>query len=143
MFLRRRKPLITRDESLRSVCLRNTNIKAERQENGELLITIERGKAWWVNVISKVFYVPTHRQFVLDELGASVWDMCDGKTPVRAMIGKFASKYKLNRREAEVSVVEYLKRLARKRLIGIAVPRKPEKAGSRAKHNRGAKSRPT
>jgi len=74
-------------------------------------------------LLARVFYVPKSRKIVLDELGTFVWERCDGQTTVRDLIGIFAERYKLGRREAEVSLTEYLRTLAKRGLIGIAVPR--------------------
>jgi hypothetical protein len=41
---------------------------------------------------------------------------------VAALIEQFRQHYKLNYREAEVSITTYLRQLAKRRLIGIAVP---------------------
>ena len=77
----------------------------------------------WGRFLSKLLRMEDmERRIALDEIGAYVWDMCDGETTVRTMIGRFTDKYKLNRKEAEVSMVEYLRTLAKKGLIGIIVP---------------------
>ena len=47
---------------------------------------------------------------------------------VRDIIQAMSTRYKLHRKEAEVSVVTYLRQLARKGLIGIAVPKTRDEA---------------
>ena len=59
----------------------------------------------------------------LDEIGSFVWRLCDGNHSVREIIRALAARYKLHRKEAEVSVVAYLRTLAKRRLIAVAVPR--------------------
>ena len=62
----------------------------------------------------------------LDEIGSLVWELCDGEHSVRHIVRALAERYKLHRKEAEVSVVAYLRMLAKKRFIAIAVLKSPE-----------------
>ena len=124
---RRQKPL-SREQSLASVPLRNEAIKAERTDTGDVRLLIPRRETWWVRTLSRFFYVPTNHKITLDEIGSFVWDQCDGKTNVRQIIQALCKHYKLHRKEAEVSVVAYLRTLAKKRLIGIAVLKKQDKS---------------
>ncbi|MCP4694325.1 MAG: PqqD family protein [Desulfobacterales bacterium] len=55
----------------------------------------------------------------LDALGASVWDMLDGKRTVKQVIEKFARIHQLNFKEAEASVTTFLRELGRRGLIGM------------------------
>lgn len=125
-FGRRQAPL-TREESLASVPVRNAAVVTRRTDAGEIEITIPRLEALWVRVLARVFYVPKARKLVLDELGTYVWERCDGSTTVKDLVAGFSERYKLGRREAEVSLTEYLKLLAKRGLIGIAVPRDPRR----------------
>jgi len=124
-FRRRPKPL-TREQSLTSVPLRNEAIEVERTNAGEVRLLIPRRQTWWVKTLARVFYVPKKRRITLDEIGSYVWELCDGRTNVRQIIRALCKRYKLHRKEAEVSVVAYLRQLAKKRLIGIAVLKKPQ-----------------
>jgi hypothetical protein len=122
-FRTRQGPSISREESFASLPVRNEALPTRRTDAGEIEITIPRREALWVGLLARVFYVPKSRKIVLDELGTFVWERCDGQTTVRDLIGIFAERYKLGRREAEVSLTEYLRTLAKRGLIGIAVPR--------------------
>ncbi|HUT33413.1 MAG TPA: PqqD family protein [Planctomycetota bacterium] len=119
-FWRRPKPL-SREQSLASVPLRNQAVREERTDAGELRLVIPLRPAWWARLLSRVLYVPRQRRIVLDEIGGYVWGLCDGKRSVRDLVGALSTRYKLHRKEAEVSVVAYLRQLARRGLIGIAV----------------------
>jgi len=119
-LLRRQKPL-TREQSLSSIPVRNELIEVERGDDGEVRLVIPRREDWWVRAASRFFYVPRKRRITLDEIGGFVWDMCDGKNHVRDIIRALAKRYKLHRKEAEVSVVAYLRTLAKRRLIAVAV----------------------
>jgi len=63
----------------------------------------------------------TTRTYELDALGMFVWESCDGRTSVRQLIRRFAGRYDVNVREAEVAVVKFLQLLMKKGLIGMSV----------------------
>lgn len=131
-FWRRPQPL-SREQSLASVPLRNQAVEVERTDAGELRLVVALRATWWAKLLSGIFYIPKKRRFVLDEIGGFVWELCDGKRNVRDIIQALAARYKLHRKEAEVSVVAYLRQLARRGLIGIAVLKSPEEPKARAR----------
>lgn len=65
---------------------------------------------------------PVVRRFELDELGGEVWRMIDGKTTVRMMIERFATAHQLSLREAEVSMLAYLRMLTERGIMVLAWP---------------------
>lgn len=101
--------------------VRNEALEWDRDENGDVSITLVRAKSWKINLLSRVFYIPERRKLILDEVGSVVWEMCDGKTSVEAMIRRLSAQYKLNVKESEVSLLHYLKQLGQKRLVGFLV----------------------
>ncbi|HPD15203.1 MAG TPA: PqqD family protein [Planctomycetota bacterium] len=121
-FWRRQQPL-SREQSLASVPVRNAAIEEERTDEGEVRLVIPLRAPRWAWPLSRLFYVPKTRRVVLDEIGAYVWSLCDGERSVREIIQALSRRYKLHRKEAEVSVVAYLRQLARRGLLGIAVRR--------------------
>ena len=100
---------------------RNELVTWEKTDSGEAQITVERQNSWKIRLLSKVFYIPKKRTITLDEVGSMVWQMCDGRTAVAQMIEDLRSKYKLDRKEAEVSLLAYLKTLGQKRFIGFVL----------------------
>jgi len=129
-FWRRSKPF-SREQSLASVPLRNAAVEEQRTDAGEVRLVIPLRATWWARLLSRAFYVPSTRRVVLDEIGGYVWGLCDGKHNVRQIIQALAKRYRLHRKEAEVSVVAYLRQLARRRLIGVAVPRPTQQPKAR------------
>jgi len=130
MWFRKKRPALTREQSLHSVPVKNQHIEETRTDDGLVLLYLPRRDAWWIRALSRIFFIPKGRRIALDELGSTVWGMFDGETDVGGLIKRFAEKYRLSKREAELSVVAYLRMLARKGLIGIAVldaPRRPAK----------------
>ncbi len=100
---------------------RNELLAWEDTEEGEVRITVTRQETWKTRLLSKVFYIPEKRTITLDEVGAQVWQMCDGRTSVAQMIEGLRDHYKLDRKEAEVSLLSYLKTLGQKRFVGFLV----------------------
>ncbi len=134
MLKRQPKERISRDAAYSAFPLRNARLSFERLDSGELAITIPRREEGWAKLLSLVFVVPKQRQVVLDQVGADIWDLCDGQHTVRDLVAHIASKYKLNRKEAEVSLTTYLKNLGKRGLVGFAVPAAgPGKEGSHGK----------
>ena len=119
MLATRKKPKLTREAMLNSRPARNELLKWERNDRGEAQITVTRQDTWKVRLLSKLFYVPKDRTITLDEVGSEVWQMCNGHTSVAQMIDSLRDKYKLDRKEAEVSLLSYLKTLGQKRFVGF------------------------
>lgn len=100
---------------------RNEALEWEKTDDGEVQVSVTRQESWRVRLLSKVFYIPKKRKITLDEVGSEVWQMCNGRTTVAQMIEELSGKYQLNRKEAEVSLLAYLKTLAQKRFVGFLV----------------------
>lgn len=122
-LFRKKPPALNRRELLRSRPVRNTRLTWDRGDDGEVALTVPRRTTWWITLLSKVFYVPSQRTIVLDEIGSWVWMLCDGQNTVEHMITTLRRRYTLEQKEAEVSTLTYLKQLAEKGLIGFAVTR--------------------
>ncbi len=63
---------------------------------------------------------PDTRRLELDPVGSFVWRTADGKNTVRELIWKLAAEYQLNRRDAEVALIDFLGKLSQRNLIGFA-----------------------
>jgi hypothetical protein len=128
MFATRNKPRLTREAMMESRPARNDMLAWEKTETGEARIKVTRQETWKTRLLSKVFYIPETRSITLDEVGTEVWQMCDGHTSVATMIDRLRERYKLDRKEAEVSLLSYLKTLGQKRFIGFLVEgQKPDR----------------
>ena len=131
----RKKPQLSREQSLSAIPIQNNAVSVSRDDAGLVSISIPRKDSWWVNALSRVFFVPEEKRVGLDEIGSYVWDLCDGKNDVRSIIGQFQKEYRLNRKEAELSMLNYLKMLAKKKLIGLLIkePQQGKKKGKKRK----------
>ena len=115
-------PGITRQDAMRVYPTRNPNLEWVLDEEGVVTATLKRPKDLRNRVIGGFLMLPEARSLKLDEVGTFVWNLCDGKHTVADLVGAMAEKYKLSRREVEVSLTEFLRMLAKRGMIVVAVP---------------------
>lgn len=127
---RRNQPRFTKQEVLGALPVRNSLVEWELTEAGEVLLKVPRRKDRVGRILSRFFAAPDFKQIVLDELGSDVWQLCTGANSVDTIVQAVARKYKLNRREVELSLSNYLKQLAGRGLIGLQIA-KPAAAPAR------------
>ncbi len=112
---------LDRGRSLHGVPVRSDNVTvAETAEDRDGLVLINRvvrGTKWWSRFAPPVL----EQRLELDELGSFVFELIDGRHSVAQIIEKFVGKYRVNRREAELATVAFLRKLAQKRLIAIVI----------------------
>jgi len=119
---------VTREESLDSKPIHNPALTIERGPDGCVTLSAPPRQAPWARFLARLLRVADQpRRIRLDELGTTVWDLCDSQTTVRQIITLFAGQYKLNRKEAEVSILQYIRSLAQKGLIGIMLPARAQR----------------
>jgi hypothetical protein len=118
----KRQPKVSKQRALASYPVRNQAVEWQG-EGEETVLVLRRREDWVGRMLTLFFVVPKERKIGLDAVGSYVWRRCDGRHTVAELIQDLAQKYRLNRREAEVSLTAFLRQLGRKRLIAIAVPR--------------------
>ena len=121
-FLNRAKGSLPRGEMLALRPVRTAAVAWELKADADapgVQITVPRREDKMGQVLSRLFQIPATKTIELDEFGAAVWEKCDGKHSVEQLVTFTATAYKLNRRQAEVSVVSFMRMLAQRRLIGL------------------------
>ena len=121
-FLAREKGSLPRGEmlTLKPTRLREVAWEMKDDENSPgAKLTVPRRDDRMGQLLSRVFQVPATKTIELDEFGAQVWSRCDGAHSVEQLIHFTCDTYKLNRRQAEVSVITFMRMLAQRRLIGL------------------------
>ena len=108
-FATKPKMRLTREAMLNSRPARNEVVSWEKDVDGDVILFVPRADHWKVRVLSKIMHIPKQRRITLDEIGSRVWEMCDGKTSVAKMIAHVEQTYRVNRKEAEISLLNYLK----------------------------------
>ena len=53
------------------------------------------------------------------EVGGFVWELCDGNNTVETIVSRTGKQFKMNRREAEVSVTMFLQMLHERNFVGF------------------------
>lgn len=120
--LRQPSPQITRHQALAIKPLHNPNLEWKYNEEGHVVAMLTRRGGPTGKLISFFIAMPEERRVVLDEVGSFVWKMCDGEHSVEQISEALSDKYNLTRREVEVSLNEYLRMLAKRGMILVAVP---------------------
>merc|ERR1712202_52245 len=123
-----KKPKVPdRGELMKTLPLRNQLVKWEVDEKGEVSLTIPQDHKMWLRVLAKLFSLPGKRVIVLDDVGSYMWQLCDGQNSLRRISKQLSDKYNLTAKEAEMSLVEYLRALGKRGIIGFAVTKNMEK----------------
>ncbi len=121
-FLNRKNGSLPRGEMLALRPLRNQAIAWTLKTGSETPgaeLTVPRREDKLGQVMGRIFQIPATKTIELDEFGAAVWEKCDGRHSVEQLVVFTSSAYKLNRRQAEVSVVSFMRMLAQRRLVGL------------------------
>jgi hypothetical protein len=123
MKARNKKPLISRSEALGSKPVRNREVEETKLESGDVMLTYPvRVKPWAGKLIDRFKGAsgqPHIKKLQLDALGTTVWELIDGRRSVKEVIKIFSERHQLHRREAEVSVSQFLRELGKRGLIGL------------------------
>jgi len=114
---------LTRRQALDAVPVPNPGIGVEEDDEGRLRLMVPQNVGRIARFVARMLRLPADltRPVLLDEMGTFVWKACDGRRAVRDIIALFVERYRLSRREAELSVTTFLKQLARRRYIALAV----------------------
>jgi len=119
IFDKKKGPAIDRRQSLGSIPVLNQDVSHVEREPGQVTITVrlQRRGGW----LSR-FQPPTFERTVqLDELGSFVFLQIDNRKTTADIINAFVARYPVNRREASLSTVSFLKSLVQRGVISIAV----------------------
>jgi hypothetical protein len=119
-------PELDREQSMQSVPMINQLITVEYDAEGNAVLNVPRKRTTMVKLMAKLFRLPPYKQIELDELGTYTIELCDGEHTVEEIIEKFADRFDLSHREAEVSMLSYLQTLAKRGIIAFAVPEDSE-----------------
>ncbi len=98
----------------------NQEVKTESRPDGNLtvIVHLKRRRGWLGRLQPPTF----SRTYKLDELGSFVLRQIDGRRTAGAIIDDFVREYKVNRREAELCVTQFMKMLVHRQVICIIVP---------------------
>lgn len=124
-LLRRRRAGLTRQESLATVPVPNRNVETAEDDAGNVTITIPWRPGRLATALAALMLVKKGRRrrvVELDEVGSSVYRLCDGNRSIKSIVDIFAGRYKLSRKEAALAITTYLNQLARRGIVAFWVP---------------------
>ena len=110
---------IDRRQSLDGIPVLNELVSCEGVPNGRLMVNIKlkRGKG----VIARFQPPVLERNLKLDEIGGFVFKLIDNRRSTLEIIDLFLAKYRVNRREATLAIVDFLKSLVKKGAVSIVI----------------------
>lgn len=118
----RKQKNYSRKELFKAKPIRNASIEWE-EKNGEVSININFKRGKFFKLWRFLFSLPEKKNVKLDIIGSKVWKMCDGKNTLLDIEENLIKSYNLSRKEAEVSILEYMKNLVKRNLIGLEIRR--------------------
>ena len=128
--LRTRQAQLTREQAMGAYPVRNPALQWKVNNAGNVVVVLPRRGDIQGKALGWLFMVPESKPIELDEVGTDVWHYCNGDHTVAGLVALLAEKYKLNKREVEVSLTEYLRTLGKRGMIGFMVDQKvAEEAG--------------
>jgi hypothetical protein len=114
---------LSRTDALRCIPIRNPRVVENRLDSGEMLLSYpDTLKPWFSGLLQRIkkeSALRRVRKLQLDILGTGVWDLVNGKSTVMEIITSFARLHQLYHKEAEVSVIQFLRELGRRGIIGM------------------------
>lgn len=117
------KPTVTRQQALQVYPVRNPGLEWTLDDEGNVRAKLVRKQDLKTRLVAGLMNVPESRELRLDEVGSFVWQLCDGEHALSDIVEAMMEHYKLGRREVEVSLNEFLRMLAKRGMVVVAVPR--------------------
>lgn len=125
MRILKKAPAYTRAQIRKAKPIRNPDLQFVEGDSGEVTLQIPstsaKGIAKW---IAKAGQGPAFREVELEPVGGFVWRNCDGKQTVEGIADRLRKEFKLEKLEAEASLLAFLETLSRRRFILMEVPKK-------------------
>jgi hypothetical protein len=131
-----RNPVITWDATVR-----DEDAEVDEARAKTLTLVVPRKSDKMTNFLARMLQAPEEKRIELDEFGSAIWEKCDGSRTVEELARFTSTTYKLNRRQAEVSVMAFMKMLSQRRLIGFMKDGKGSSDVGKSTRQRAAKRR--
>ena len=107
--------------------VRNREVREERLESGDLLLTFPLLVRPWLTGLARALGFHNRqvltRKLQLDEMGSRTWALMDGERSLADLVEIVSRRYRLQRRETEVAITTFLRELGRRGLVGFRLPR--------------------
>lgn len=120
---------LSRAEALACRPVRNREVREEKLESGDVLLTFPLLVRPWLTGLARALGFQDRqvltRKLQLDEMGSLTWALVDGERSLADLVEIVSRQYRLQRRETEVAITSFLRELGRRGLIGFRLPRAP------------------
>lgn len=110
--------VLKRSELLKLKPTRDPQIKWERDEEGLVRLETDRLQIGR-RLLATLLRVPAKKRIQLDEVGSVVWELCDGEHTVEQIARELMRRYRLDKHEAEVSLMTFFQDLTKRRLVTL------------------------
>ncbi len=113
------KTEIDRRAALAGIPVLMPGVELETGDDGRLtaVVHLKRPEGF----LARFMHPVSSRRIRLDEIGSFVLSQIDGRRSVMEIIGCFIGKYRINKREAELSIAEFLGSLVKRNVIAIGI----------------------
>jgi len=130
IFKHRQQSSVDRRAALEGVPMMRPGVDIEQMPDGNVRVTmtIKRGAGFF----ERLRPPETKRSYDLDQFGAFVIGLVDGRRTVLDVVNEFEKRFKLSRREVELSVVAFFKLLMERNVLAVVVPESKAVPGSAA-----------
>jgi hypothetical protein len=91
--------------------------------DGGINVTVRRTPGRMASLLARFFTVPETRTIALDSVGARVWELCDGATPVSGIVSALSGLHGWDEEKTEKAVLQFLIMLSERMLVGFASER--------------------
>ncbi len=119
---RRASETLTEEQVLDAVPMRNQSVRVEWRGSDRVVIYVALKQRWFMQPPwSWLLRVRKEAGYELEGLGREVWEACDGKRTVEAIIDGFAEKHHLRFHEARLSVLAFLRQLIQRGMVVLVV----------------------
>lgn len=78
--------------------------------------------------LPKILPSPDKKRIILDDPGSFVWERCDGKHAVKDIIEEFRKEYRVLPMEAQISILNFLRNLAKRKFVTALIKEEEEKS---------------
>ena len=114
---------LTGEQFKKAKPLRNPAVTWSPAEDGGVVLEAPladqgRGIAGW---LAKKMKMPETKKFELEPIGAFLWELFDGKHTVETIGRKLREEFRMNRVEADASLMAFLQMLTHKKLITMMI----------------------
>ncbi len=115
-----REPTQSARDIVSMIPVKNREVEVERNDENGTVLRVPMRKGWYRRPpLTWVLPLSTYRRVQLDGLGKDVWEACDGRRCVEAIVDEFANRFKLTFHESRLTVTDFLRDLSRRALIAL------------------------